>query len=118
MHVTLTPVLLDMLDANMRAESSAVIRDRVERARCIQRRRYAAMDAVSCNASVSGAWLLRSGQVDADARRVLMDASDSLHLSARAYHRVLRVARTIADLARAEGVTNSHVAEAVRYRPR
>jgi predicted ATPase with chaperone activity len=63
MHVTLTPVALDALDANARAEESFVIRQRVEAARAAQRRRYSAMDRVSCNAHAAGAWLLARGHI-------------------------------------------------------
>jgi magnesium chelatase family protein len=118
MQVTLTPVPLVNLDANVAAESSSNIRSRVEAARALQRRRYATLKAVTYNAHASGRWLLQRGHLAADARRLLVEGSESLHLSARAYHRVLRVARTIADLSESEAVTSEHVGEALRYRQR
>ncbi len=116
MQVTLTPVPLVNLDANVAAESSVVIRSRVDAARAVQRRRYAATRGVTCNAHASGRWLHSRGLLAADARRLLVEGSESLHLSARAYHRVLRGARTIADLGQSEAVTSEHVGEALRYR--
>jgi magnesium chelatase family protein len=116
MQVTLTPVPLVNLDANVAAESSSKIRSRVEAARALQRRRYATTRGVTYNAHASGRWLLQRGHLAADARRLLVEGSESLHLSARAYHRVLRVARTIADLSESEAVTSEHVGEALRYR--
>ncbi len=118
MHVMLTPVSLDALDANVAAEASEAIRTRVDAARALQRRRYESLERVECNAHVSGRWLLARGRVEPEARRLLMEASEALQLSARAYHRVLRVARTIADLERSESVVDAHLAEALRYRAR
>jgi magnesium chelatase family protein len=116
MQVTLKPLPLVNLDANVVAESSSKIRSRVEAARTLQRRRYATTKGVTYNAHASGRWLLQRGHLAADARRLLVEGSESLHLSARAYHRVLRVARTIADLSESEAVTSEHVGEALRYR--
>jgi magnesium chelatase family protein len=118
MQVTLKPLPLVNLDANVVAESSSKIRSRVEAARTLQRRRYATTKGVTYNAHASGRWLLQPGHLAADARRLLVEGSESLHLSARAYHRVLRVARTIADLSESEAVTSEHVGEALRYRQR
>ena len=118
MQVTLTPVPLVNLDANVTTESSTVIRSRVDAVRALQRLRYTAIKGVTCNAHASGRWLLARGQLAADARRLLVEGSESLHLSARAYHRVLRVARTIADLDASEIVSGDHVGEALRYRKR
>jgi magnesium chelatase family protein len=98
-------------------ESSACVRERVERARERQRVRYASIPNVSCNAHapvrVDGAAMLAAS----GAMRLLADASERLGFTARAYHRVLRLARTIADLNDDRAVSEPHVAEALRYRP-
>ena len=72
---------------------------------------------MTCNANSSGRWLLAQGAIDGQARAMLAAATESLNLSARAYHRMLRVSRTIADLEMSTTVSASHVAEALRYRP-
>jgi magnesium chelatase family protein len=119
MHVTLGAVAAESLQRPSDGEPSAVIRERVERSRALQRARYAAMgSASSCNAHASGRWLLSHGCIAPDARTMLIGAMETLKLSARGYHRVLRVSRTIADLEGSESVDERHVAEALRYRPR
>src|SRR5204862_316440 len=89
-------------------DSSQTIRQRVEHARSVQRRRFARMKTVACNAFVSGRWLDSHGRVHHEARELLQTAAERLSLSARGYHRVLKVARTIADLERSDEVAPPH----------
>ena len=117
MHVTVGAVALRDLSAKNGSEASAIIRARVESARERQHKRYRKMPGVSCNAFVSGRWLDASDEIDADARTLLQTAAERLGLSARGYHRVLKVARTIADLELSTSVGSAHIAEALRYRP-
>ena len=118
MHVTLGAVSPTSLQNPSDGESSASIRARVERSRVVQRRRFVRLPTVSCNAHAAGRWLLSHGAVDREAKALVTSAMESLKLSARGYHRVLRVARTIADLEGSSAVCTDHVAEALRYRPR
>jgi magnesium chelatase family protein len=118
MHVTLGAVAASSLQQASDGEPSAAIRARVEASRTVQRERFAAVAGASCNAHASGRWLLSHGRIARDARSLLTSAIESLKLSARGYHRVLRVARTIADLDGSEVAEAQHVAEALRYRPR
>ena len=120
MHVTVGAVPLTALGEPRPGgdgDSSAAIRARVERAREAQRTRYLAAGLATTNAHAPGRWLATHAGIERDARRLLAQAAERLALSARAYHRVLRVARTIADLAGEETVSPSAVAEALRWRP-
>ncbi|HET9010783.1 MAG TPA: YifB family Mg chelatase-like AAA ATPase [Gemmatimonadaceae bacterium] len=114
LHVTVPAVPLAELAARG-GESSAAVRRRVEAARALQRARYG---SAGCNARAPGRWLEVHGAVEPTARQLLATAGERLHLSARAFHRVLRVARTIADVEGARTVTVAHMAEALAYRPR
>jgi magnesium chelatase family protein len=117
MHVTVGAVPLDALAHAGDGESSATIRARVERARTIQRQRYHTRRGIALNAHVPGRWLDTHSPIDSNARTLLHRATARLDLSARAYHRVLKVARTIADLDAATAIAPSHIGEALRYRP-
>ena len=101
------------------AEGSAEVAARVASARARQAARYQRLPPdrrIRTNAELDGQLLDELAAPDADGKRLLVDASERLHLSARGYHRVLRVARTLADLEGSEGVRRIHIAEALSYR--
>jgi magnesium chelatase family protein len=116
MTVRVPAVPLRTLTERVRSEASAVIRQRVEMARARQAVRYRSFAAVQCNGHVHGRWLDANGEIDGKARELLASAATKLSLSARGYHRVLKVARTIADLDGDQGIGHRHVAEALHYR--
>ena len=98
------------------AEPSADIRARVLKARQIQNERFASKRKVRCNAQMSAKDLKTFVPLDADSESLLRMALSELNLSARAYDRILKVSRTIADLAGAEKVDATHLSEAIQYR--
>ena len=93
------------------------MRERVQRSREVQRARYSRVPNVACNAHAPARLGREAMDIRPDALRLLADAAERLGFTARAYHRVLRVARTIADLDEDRAVCQQHVAEALRYRP-
>ena len=97
------------------AETSRTVRERVERARAIQRERYK-KDGIDCNAHIGPRLIAEHGPLDESCQAIMRGAFDRLGLTARSYDRILRVARTIADLGGAENIAASHIAEAVQYR--
>ena len=115
LHVHVSAVPLRQLAERAAGECSESVRARVERARARQRARYGARP-FRCNGQAPGRWLETETPVAAEARELLASAAERLALSARAYHRVLRVARTIADLEDSAGVGTPHIAEALRFR--
>ncbi len=115
LHVEVPPVEFEALDGQAPAESSRSIRQRVNRAREIQNRRYQGLD-VGCNARLPSSLLREVCGMTESARKLLKQAFDRLGLSARAYDRVLKVARTIADLDSADAIDSQHISEAVQYR--
>lgn len=115
LHVTVPRVPVVELARGGRSESSNAVRERVSAARAMQTARQAATGA-STNAELSSLAVRSCCGLAPDAVALMTTAADRFHLSARAYHRVLKVARTIADLAGSEAVTSEHVAEALQYR--
>lgn len=127
-HIEVPRLRHDELNAPPAGEPSSAIRKRVEAARHIQRQRFAAETPTTpaeklatsertwCNAHMSARQLQTHCKLDPDARTLLSAAIGSMHLSARAYDRILKVARTIADLAGEESLGVAHIAEAVQYR--
>lgn len=99
------------------AEPSSDVRGRVEAAREVQHQRFA-NTSFTCNAEMGPAQVRDYCKVEGSASALLRAAMNQLHLSARAFHRTLKLARTIADLASAETIGPAHVAEAIQYRPR
>ncbi|HEY3746520.1 MAG TPA: YifB family Mg chelatase-like AAA ATPase [Gemmatimonadaceae bacterium] len=117
MHVIVGAVALRELSGASTGDPSARVRTRVEQARAAQRKRFAKKKGISCNAYASGRWLDAHTPVHVAARELLQTAAERLSLSARGYHRVLKVARTIADLEEAKEIAAGHIGEALRYRP-
>jgi len=117
MHVIVGAVALRELSGANTGDSSAAVRRRVERARASQWKRFANARGISCNAYASGRWLDAHTAVHRGARSLLQTAAERLSLSARGYHRVLKVARTIADLEDSNEIAPGHIGEALRYRP-
>ncbi|MFN3936396.1 MAG: YifB family Mg chelatase-like AAA ATPase [Gemmobacter sp.] len=116
LRLEVPPVRYRDLDLPAAGESSATVAQRIAEARAIQSRRYADCPGLRVNADAEGALLERIAAPDAEGREVLARAADRFGLTARGYHRVLRVARTIADLEGSESVRRPHVAEALGYR--
>jgi len=116
LRIEVEPVAFADLERSRPGESSATVAQRVAQARAIQAERYAACDGACVNADAEGRVLEDVAQLQDDSRALMMQASEHFGLSARGYHRVLRVARTIADLDGAPQIARDHVAEALSYR--
>ena len=114
LHVEVTPVPFSELSSIKNTEGSETIRDRVIRAREIQAERYKAHEGVYANAQISTKMLKEVCSIDATGSNLLKAAMNKLNLSARAYDRILKVSRTIADLAASENIKPEHLAEAIQ----
>ena len=115
-HLEVPAIPYHDLSGSQATERSAAIAERVERARVAQRARFAGIPDMHANAHMSAREVRRFCGLSADSEAILRSAITRLGLSARAYHRVLKIARTIADLAGTESLEMSHVAEAIQYR--
>jgi magnesium chelatase family protein len=115
MHIHVPALEYSELRADTTAEPSEAIRKRVNRARLIQRRRYQDT-GVQCNAQIGPKHLSEFCRLDTAGEKLMKNAYDRLGLTARSHDRILRVARTIADLAGSAAITRTHLAEAIQYR--
>jgi magnesium chelatase family protein len=116
LHVEVTPVAFNELTNQRAQENSAHIRDRVIKAREVQEQRYKDRNGIYCNAQMSSNMLKEICVINTVGVNLLKAAMEKLNLSARAYDRILKVSRTIADLALSEEIKVEHLAEAIQYR--
>jgi magnesium chelatase family protein len=116
LHVEVTPVEFSELSATKAQENSTSIRERVIKAREIQDIRYKEHAGIYCNAQISSKMLKQICIINTAGQNLLKAAMEKLNLSARAYDRILKVSRTIADLAQSEEIKVEHLAEAIQYR--
>lgn len=115
-HVEVTPVSYNELAEERKSEKSEKVRTRVIKAREIQEKRFKENNGVHCNAQIGSKQLREVCKIDEAGNQLLKTAMEKLGLSARAYDRILKVARTIADLDESENIETNHLAEAIQYR--
>ena len=115
-HIEVTPVSFNELSGRPGGDSSERVRERVIGARKIQHERFESRPGMNCNAQMDSKWLKEHCAIDDAGKRLLATAMERLKLSARAYDRILKVARTIADLSASERIESQHLAEAIQYR--
>ena len=115
-HIEVVPVPFNDLIKQKLAENSDDIRERVIKARKMQEQRFETLEGVYCNAQMSSRVLRKVCQIDEEGNALLKQAIEKLNLSARAYTRILKVARTIADLESSDSIQTHHLAEAIHYR--
>ena len=116
LHVEVTPVSFDKMTAERKSESSATIRERVITARGRQETRFERQKDIHNNAMMSPQMVKDICRINDAGKTLLKTAMQKLGLSARAYDRILRVSRTIADLSDSEEIKIEHLAEAIQYR--
>ena len=115
-HIEIVPVSFDKLACTKPTEKSSMIRERVINARKIQEERFRDVQGIHCNAQMSSKLLRKYTVINDESQQLLKHAMQKLNLSARAYDRILKVARTIADLDGAEHIATEHISEAINYR--
>lgn len=116
LHVEVSPISFEEISEKQRSESSAHIRERVVKARKVQDRRFKEESGIYANAQMHSRQLRAVCELDQASQDLLKLAIERLNLSGRAYDRILKVARTIADLEASPRLESHHVAEAVQYR--
>ncbi len=115
-HIEVTPVPFDKLSEERRGESSVAIRKRVTSAREIQSNRFKEVDHIHYNAQMGPKQIREFCKLDESSKQLLKTAMERLNLSARAYDRILKVSRSIADLEKSEAIKGDHLSEAIQYR--
>jgi magnesium chelatase family protein len=116
-HVEVPRVPFEKLSSQRTGEPSATVRERVEAARAVQRERFKDI-SLQTNSDMGPAEIRQFCPLDQTGTNLIKAAMQQMQLSARAYHRILKLARTIADLAGSEAIQTPHIAEAIQYRPR
>lgn len=116
LHVEVTPVSFNELSGERRTDNSEVIRERVLKAREIQAARFEGKSNLYCNAQMEAPMVQEICRINDAGKTLLSRAMQKLNLSARAYDRIIKVARTIADLAGTEEIKTEHLAEAIQFR--
>lgn len=116
MHIEVVPVNYEKLSGTGKVESSSQVSERVVQARAIQLKRFENSKGVYANAQMSSSMQRKYCQLDESGGKLLKTAMELRGLSARAYDRILKVARTIADLAESENIRPEHISEAINYR--
>jgi magnesium chelatase family protein len=115
-HIEVVPVPFSRLAGARSNESSADVRGRVSQSRKIQEERFKDLQGIHCNAQMGSSHLQKICRIDSEGTQLLKNAMERLGLSARAYDRILKVSRTIADLELKENIEPVHLAEAIQYR--
>ena len=116
LQIEITPLSFEEMSRTAPGETSAAIRERVIKARKIQEERFASEPGIHCNAQMNSRLMKQYAQPDEEGMNLLREAMNRLQLSARAYDRILRVSRTIADLAGSNHILSEHISEAIGYR--
>ena len=118
-HIEVPRVDYEKLSSDRMGETSEAIRKRVQAARKIQQQRFSSSQSdIICNADIRAGELRHFCKLQDEGQSLMRAAMTQLNLSARAYHRILKLSRTIADLAGSEDIQSTHLAEALQYRPK